>query len=128
MIVDSPNELLDYWEGAVQSAAVNQKAPCSIRNLLLRGSFIRNTKYLIGIIVYTGKDTKIFKNLKKPPHKVSNVMQRMNKMLYTVFAFQIAIIVLFASLNYQWAQGNFGSHPEIGMTMADASFVKTFLL
>ena len=78
MIVDSPNELLDYWEGSIQSTSVNQKAPCSIKNLLLRGSFVRNTKYMLGVVVYTGKDTKIFRNLKKPPHKVSNVMKRMN--------------------------------------------------
>jgi magnesium-transporting ATPase (P-type) len=58
---------------------------------------------MLGVVVYTGKDTKIFRNLKKPPHKVSNVMKQMNYMLYTVFAFQVLIIILFASLNFQWA-------------------------
>ncbi len=32
-------------------------------------------------------ETKIMKNMKKAPYKVSNVMKLMNKMLYTVFAF-----------------------------------------
>lgn len=48
---------------------------------------MRNTHYGIGIVTYTGMNTKIMKNLKKPPHKVSNIMKLMNKMLYSVFAF-----------------------------------------
>ena len=128
MIVDSPNELLDYWEGSIVSQTVAQKAPCSIKNLLLRGSFIRNTKYMYGIVIYTGKDTKIFRNLKRPPHKVSNVMKRMNRMLYTVFAFQVLIIVVFASLYYGWAQRNFATQPETGANASNISFFNTFFL
>jgi len=33
--------------------------------MILRGCFVRNTQRLIGIVVYTGMDTKIIKNLKK---------------------------------------------------------------
>jgi len=87
MIVDTPNELLDYWEGSIACPLIHTKAPMTIKNLLLRGCFIRNTKYTYGIVVYTGMQTKILKNLKKPPHKVSNVMKKMNYMLYTVFVF-----------------------------------------
>ena len=89
---------------------------------------MRNTKFAYGVVVYTGKETKIFQNLKKTPHKVSNVMKRMNLMLYTVFAFQVAIILLFAGLHNKWATENFATHVETGKTAADASFVKTFLL
>jgi magnesium-transporting ATPase (P-type) len=59
----------------------------SLENLVIRGSIIRNTKYGIGIIVYSGMLTKIMKNLKRIPYKVSNIMEMMNKMLYTVMAF-----------------------------------------
>ena len=56
----------------------------NIKNIALRGSVMRNTEYAIGIIVYSGMQTKIMKNLKKIPRKESNVMDLMNKMLYTV--------------------------------------------
>jgi magnesium-transporting ATPase (P-type) len=55
--------------------------------MLLRGCFVRNTEYVIGIVVYTGMKTKIMMNLKKPLHKISNIMRLMNKMLYSVFLF-----------------------------------------
>jgi magnesium-transporting ATPase (P-type) len=58
-----------------------------IRNTFLRGCFLRNTDYIIGLVVYTGMETKIMKNLKKPLHKVSNIMRLMNNMLYSVFTF-----------------------------------------
>ena len=85
---DMPNEVLDFWEGQVKIANIGQGVKlANIKNLLLRGCFVKNTDYGIGIVIYTGMDTKIMRNLKKPPHKVSNVMKMMNRMLYSVFAF-----------------------------------------
>ncbi|CDW86408.1 p-type atpase [Stylonychia lemnae] len=125
---DAPNELLDYWEGFVNSQDIPQKAPCTIKNLMLRGSYVRNTTHAYGIVMYTGMQTKILKNLKKPPHKVSNMMKKMNQMLYTVFVFQVGIVVLYSSLNYKWAQENFGNHDETGKEADQATFVDTFLI
>lgn len=108
---DDPNENLDKWEGRVFLTASKVKPPIGgIKNLLLRGCFIRNTESGLGIVVYTGMQTKIMKNLKKPPHKVSNIMKLMNKMLYSVFAFQFCLILLYAGLNVQWTnqEGSLG--------------------
>jgi phospholipid-translocating ATPase/phospholipid-transporting ATPase len=80
VICDNPNEKLEQWEGILK---LNDDKPviCSIKNLLVRGSIIRNTEWCIGVGIYTGPDTKIFRNSKNPPHKVSNVMRTMNMML-----------------------------------------------
>jgi len=77
---------------------------CNIKNLLLRGTTLKNIEFAFGICLYVGAETKIFMNSKKPPRKVSNLMKVMNKMLYTVFAFQIVIIVAFASLSLIWIE------------------------
>lgn len=61
---------------------------------------------MIGIVVYTGMDTKIMKNLKKPLYKMSNLMKMMNKMLYSVFAFQLLLIAVFAGLDVKWINDN----------------------
>ena len=88
LLCDAPNENLEKWEGHVSYDSKHFKnMNASMKNMLLRGCFVRNTKEIIGIVIYTGMDTKVMRNLKKPPHKVSNIMKLMNKMLYSVFAF-----------------------------------------
>ena len=56
----------------------------SPKQLLLRGTKLRNTDFCIGFSVYTGPESKIMMNAKKPPTKVSNVQRKMNQMLYSV--------------------------------------------
>ena len=63
---------------------------------------LRNTDWVIGVAVNLGKETKIMMNSRKPKAKVSNMMKTMNKMLYSVFAFQFCIIVTLGTLSYFW--------------------------
>ena len=84
---DEPNPSLDNWEANISSAQLRKVKPCNIKNLMLRGCTLKNTKWCYGIAVYVGHSTKIMKNQKDPPRKISNVMRMMNYMLYTVFAF-----------------------------------------
>lgn len=105
---DSPNEYLDKWDGNINCTQINRLFNCNMKNLLLRGCFIRNIDFCVGVVVYTGPETKIMMNSKKPPTKVSNVMKMMNKMLYTVFAFQIILLFIFSSLSVVW-NGNYSA-------------------
>lgn len=114
LLCDVPNDALDSWEGhlTLNDDKSKEVHVCSIKHLLLRGTFLRNTEWAVGVVIYTGVETKIYKNSKNPPHKTSNVMRLMNKMLATVFIFQLTIIFLCAGLNYRWASENAGRHPE----------------
>jgi phospholipid-translocating ATPase len=47
-------------------------------NLLLRGCVLRNTRWAIGIIVYTGDETKIMLNSGKTPSKRSKIAKQTN--------------------------------------------------
>ena len=88
IVCDAPNASLEVWEGNLSAPAqLSGIKPCSIKNLLLRGCTLKNTTYCYGIAIYVGHNTKIMKNQKNPPRKISNVMKKMNYMLYTVFAF-----------------------------------------
>ena len=85
---DAPNENLEKWECQISyNKNIFKQQSANIKNLLLRGCFVKNTHSVVGVVVYTGMDTKIMKNLKKPLYKVSNIMRLMNQMLYSVFAF-----------------------------------------
>jgi magnesium-transporting ATPase (P-type) len=87
-----------------------------VKNLLIRGSVLRNTDWAVGLAVYAGIDTKIFRNSKAPPHKISNVMKQMNRMLVQIFILQLAIVFISTGLNYYWSYYNLLKHPESGAT------------
>lgn len=94
---DQPNALFEW--NCNFMLGESEKTPLSLKNLLLKGCILKNTEYVYGVVVYTGHDTKIIQNSKKPPNKVSNVLRKMNKILYSVFVFQIGICLLFSGLS-----------------------------
>jgi phospholipid-transporting ATPase len=57
------------------------------KQLLLRGSRLKNTKWAVGIVVYTGNDTKIMKNADKSRFKESNIEKSTNKYILSIFLF-----------------------------------------
>ena len=52
-----------------------------ISMMLLRGTVLRNTRWIIGIVLFTGKDTKIVLNSGGTPSKRSLVERQMNPMV-----------------------------------------------
>lgn len=59
---DESNEKLFKFEGAYYFEKSRRRIALNTESLLLRGCILRNTKHVVGIVVYTGHDTKIFRN------------------------------------------------------------------
>jgi phospholipid-transporting ATPase len=55
--------------------AINEKV------LLLRGAFLKNTEWIIGVVAYTGEDTKITRIAKTPQNKQINIEAKINKLI-----------------------------------------------
>lgn len=62
----------------LESPITERAEAISISNMLLRGCMIRNTKWVIGIVVYSGGDTKIMKNSGITPTKRSRLTRELN--------------------------------------------------
>jgi len=62
-----------------------------MKQLLLRGASLRNVDWVIGLVVYTGKETKIMMNFKNQSFKRSNVDMIVDKALYWLFAVQFLL-------------------------------------
>ena len=58
--------------------------PLNIENLLLRGTSLKNTESIYGIVVFTGHDTKIMNNQASSKYKRSNIERIMNKQIYWI--------------------------------------------
>ena len=60
------------------------------QNFVLRGCSLQNTKWIIGVVAYTGHDSKIMLNSVKSRPKYSQVDRRMNKQIRFIFVVQVS--------------------------------------
>jgi phospholipid-transporting ATPase len=101
---ERPNENLTSWEGVV--VYNKNQIYASLKNLILKGCTLKNTDYVIGILVYCGHNTKIMKNSKRPRQKVSKVLLTMNTLLYSLFIIDIFICIIFACFSFAFVRNN----------------------
>jgi phospholipid-translocating ATPase len=59
--------------------------PVDMQNILLRGMALRNTGWVIGMVCFTGEDTRIVMNSGGTPSKRSKVERQMNPQVYVIF-------------------------------------------
>ncbi|CAH1415133.1 unnamed protein product [Lactuca virosa] len=71
--------------------------PLSPSQLLLRDSKLQNTDYVYGVVVFTGRDTKVVRNSMKSPSKRSRVEKKMDHVIYVLF-FMLLLISLITSI------------------------------
>lgn len=69
--------------------------PISINNLLLRGCNLRNTEWVLGVVVFTGLDTKIMMNSGFTPSKLSRVTRELTR--NAVYNFGILFVMCLVS-------------------------------
>ncbi|TFL07331.1 hypothetical protein BDV98DRAFT_599642 [Pterulicium gracile] len=59
-----------------------EKYPIDLQNILLRGTILRNTRWVIGLVLFTGDETKIVMNTGNTPSKRSKVERQMNPQVF----------------------------------------------
>lgn len=65
-------------DSSAYATAEKHVEPVTINELLLRGCAIRNTEWVIGIVAFTGSDTKIMLNSGETPSKRSKIEKETN--------------------------------------------------
>lgn len=80
--------------------------PLSNDNILLRGMSLRNTGHVLGIVVYTGHDTKIQMNTTKSGYKMSKMMTLTNQAILQIFLLQVLFSVTGAFFCATWTLEN----------------------
>ena len=70
--------------------------------LLLKGTQLKNTKWVVGFVVYTGKETRIMMNSQLGSHKQSNVERLMNLFTIQIFIAQLILTLSIAILGGFW--------------------------
>ena len=76
------DHLTFYGEYDPERDSQMEMLPLSNDNVLLRGMSLRNTESILGIVVYTGSETKIQMNSSKSVYKVSKMMEMTNTAIF----------------------------------------------
>ncbi|MBZ6370440.1 MAG: hypothetical protein LBE44_00570 [Microbacterium hominis] len=76
------NAAVEMHDGQLGKDGRPLKCPVNMNTMLLRGTVVRNTEWVIGVVCMTGQDTKIVMNSGNTPSKRSKVERLMNPMVY----------------------------------------------
>lgn len=81
--------------------------PISINNLLLRGCSLRNTEWILGVVVFTGQETKIMLNAGITPSKRSRITRELNwNVIYNFVILFFMCLVSGIIQGVTWSQGS----------------------
>ncbi|CAK7208943.1 phospholipid transporting ATPase [Sporothrix bragantina] len=112
---EAPQSNLYKYNGAIQwnqtfkedpsGMAHEMSEPITIDNLLLRGCNLRNTEWALGIVLFTGHDTKIMMNAGDTPSKRARIARELNFNVICNFAVLFFMCLIAAIVNgVSWAK------------------------
>lgn len=108
--IDHPNYNLYSLEGTIKLISYPRALPLFMDNFVYRGTQLKNTNWILGIVVYTGPDTKIMMNTKKIPNKRSKLEIQMNVYLafmLLILSFMVIICSVLSIVNAHIYEGAF---------------------
>jgi len=82
-----PNEKYGYEE---------EDSPLDFSNLLLRGCVLRNTPWILGVVVYAGPETKAVQSSREAATKMSRVQKLVNRIIFLILVVLVILCVLSA--------------------------------
>ena len=90
-----------------------------VKQLLLKGSNLKNTEWVLGIVIYTGKNTKLMMNSQKSRTKRSHVEKILNIIIFFILVAQIilcGIIILISGIHDDLSTDNLDGYLGTGNT------------
>lgn len=98
-VVEDPNLDLYNFEGKV--TVDNETSPLTNNEIIYRGSILRNTPEVIGMVIYSGEECKIRMNSNKNPRiKAPSLQAVVNRIVVIIVIFVIALAI-FNTVAYQ---------------------------
>ena len=100
---------------------------------MLRGSILKNTEFVIALVVYTGHETKIMMNATTSVGSISNIERKLNQLIIGILLFELCCCGLSSVLSFVHCQNNRRFIDFLGQelscsTKAGISFGSYFIL
>lgn len=110
---EPPNEFINTFIGHLKLSD-KDLLPLGPENLLLRGAALRNTEWAVGVVVYAGIDTKIIRNSKRAPSKLSRIDLAINGCVRLIFLLDAILVTISAGLLLSWENTHFAGAQYLG--------------
>ena len=109
---DTATEFINAFNGSIlynPSSPESTPVALSGSNLLLRGSVLRATEWCVGIVAFTGMETKIALNSKRVPSKLSSLDRVVNRTLLIAIIAMIIVCLISSLIGMLWDSENSGA-------------------
>jgi phospholipid-translocating P-type ATPase (flippase) len=96
---EPPRSDLDWFQGEISfqhfedSSPKQQVETLSVRNFIPREGVVRGTDWIIGIVTYTGKDTKVLLGNQRPDYKTSKIDRMTDQLVMVILFLQFSIAI-----------------------------------
>jgi magnesium-transporting ATPase (P-type) len=102
--------------------------PVTINEVLLRGCLLKNTGHVLGLVVYTGRESRIQMNSAATPSKVGSYDHFLNFQIALVMALQLALCVFSAAAGAAWRELAGRRRAHLGMESPSEGNVRSPVL
>lgn len=89
ILSEQPNSSLYTYEGTLQLEG--KDIPLSPEQMILRGATLRNTAWVLGVVIFTGHETKLMRNATATPIKRTAVERVINMQILALFGVLIVL-------------------------------------
>ncbi|KAI8954416.1 hypothetical protein F4801DRAFT_533123 [Xylaria longipes] len=97
-VVEDPNPDLYHFDGRVAINGIT--LPLTSNEVIYRGSTIRNTAYVIGIVINTGEECKIRMNANQHPEAKKPALEAMANKIVLTLVFYVIVLTAGCSAGY----------------------------
>ncbi|KAA0196055.1 phospholipid-transporting ATPase IB [Fasciolopsis buskii] len=121
-----PNRKLDEFVGTLRIRD-DLGYPLKPNQLILRGATLKNTKWIFGLTIYTGRESKVMLNSTAPPLKRSTVELQTNTYILFLFGVLLFLTVFTFAANIIWTNRNEANMWYLNGNAVEYTAVRTIL-
>jgi len=92
IVGEQPNSSLYTYEGTLYFSG--QAVAMSPEQMLLRGATLKNTRWVQGVIIFTGHETKLMRNATATPIKRTDMERIINRQILALFGLLVLLSVV----------------------------------
>lgn len=103
---EQPNNQLYNFTGRMllQSKSETEIVPLGPDNIMLRGCGLRSCNFVLGLVIFTGAETKLLQNSRAAPSKQSKLYSTANRCMLLIFITMFSLCLVSALVALGWNQ------------------------